>query len=62
MIPDGHGDLLARPLVGHLATLGPDGTPPVDPMWFTGDGTDQRFTVPRVTPPTGSTSWCGPAG
>jgi PPOX class probable F420-dependent enzyme len=45
VIPDSHADLLTRPLFGHLATLRPDGTPQVNPMWFTWDGTHLRFTT-----------------
>jgi PPOX class probable F420-dependent enzyme len=44
MIPDSHVDLLERPLFGHLATVRPDGTPQVNPMWFAWDGTHLRFT------------------
>jgi PPOX class probable F420-dependent enzyme len=44
MIPDEYADLLTRPLFGHLATLRPDGTPQVNPMWFSWDGTHLRFT------------------
>lgn len=32
-IPDSHRDLLERPLVVSLATLQPDGSPQVMPMW-----------------------------
>ena len=44
MIPDEYADLLDRPLFGHLATIRPDGTPQVNPMWFSWDGTHLRFT------------------
>jgi PPOX class probable F420-dependent enzyme len=44
MIPDSHVDLLERPLFGHLATVRPDGTPQVNPMWFEWDGERLRFT------------------
>jgi PPOX class probable F420-dependent enzyme len=44
MIPDEYADLLDRPLFGHLATVRPDGTPQVNPMWFSWDGTHLRFT------------------
>jgi PPOX class probable F420-dependent enzyme len=43
-IPDGYEDLLERPLYGHLATIRPDGTAQVNPMWFDWDGELLRFT------------------
>jgi hypothetical protein len=42
MIPDEYADLLTRPLFGHRATIRPDGTPQVNPMWFSWDGTHLR--------------------
>lgn len=44
MIPASHRDLLTRPLFAHLATIRPDGTPQVNPMWFAWDGSLARFT------------------
>lgn len=32
-IPDGYMDLLERPVVAVLATVNPDGTPQVSPVW-----------------------------
>lgn len=43
-IPESHTDLLERPLFGHLATIRPDGTAQVNPMWFEWDGTFLKFT------------------
>ena len=43
-IPDGYEDLLIRPLIGHLATVRPDGQPAVTPMWFGWDGEVLKFT------------------
>jgi PPOX class probable F420-dependent enzyme len=43
-IPGDHEDLLIRPLIGHLATVRPDGNPAVTPMWFAWDGELLRFT------------------
>jgi PPOX class probable F420-dependent enzyme len=43
-IPQGYESLLERPLYGHLATVRPDGTPQVNPMWFAWDGEVLRFT------------------
>lgn len=43
-IPDDLADLLRDPTFGHLATVRPDGTPQVEPMWFGYDGEHLRFT------------------
>ncbi len=47
-IPDSYRDLLERPLYGHLATVRPDGTAQVNPMWFAFDGENLRFTHTRT--------------
>ncbi len=44
VIPASHRDLLERPLFAHLATIRPDGTPQVNPMWFSWDGEYVLFT------------------
>ncbi|MCW2541440.1 MAG: Pyridoxamine 5-phosphate oxidase-related FMN-binding protein [Frankiales bacterium] len=43
-IPAGYEELLVRPLIGHLATVRPDGAPSVTPMWYAWDGELLRFT------------------
>lgn len=48
IIPDSYRDLLDRPLYGHLATVRPDGTAQVNPMWFAFDGENLRFTHTRT--------------
>ncbi|MET8873235.1 MULTISPECIES: PPOX class F420-dependent oxidoreductase [unclassified Nocardia] len=45
VIPESHADLLSRPLFAHLATLNPDGTPQVTPVWQVWDGGRLRFTT-----------------
>ncbi|MEU8320754.1 PPOX class F420-dependent oxidoreductase [Nonomuraea sp. NPDC048881] len=45
VIPESHLDLLTRPLYVHLATLMPDGTPQVTPVWTIWDGEFLRFTT-----------------
>ncbi|MCW2940174.1 MAG: class F420-dependent enzyme [Actinomycetia bacterium] len=45
MIPESHEDLLTRPLFTHLATIGPDGRPHVNPIWTIWDGEYLRFTT-----------------
>ncbi len=42
--PAGFEDLWSRPLIGHLATVRPDGAPAVTPMWFLWDGEWLCFT------------------
>jgi PPOX class probable F420-dependent enzyme len=37
-IPATHQDLLQKPAFAHLATLNPDGSPQVTPVWFDYDG------------------------
>ena len=43
-VPDNYRQLLGRPLNAHLATVRPDGTPQVNPMWFKWDGKFLYFT------------------
>lgn len=45
VIPESHLDLLERPVFCHLATIRPDGTPHVNPMWFLWDGEFLSFTT-----------------
>lgn len=44
IVPEEYRDLLERPIVCHLATVRPDGTPQVNPMWFVCEGDTVRFT------------------
>lgn len=37
-IPSSHQDLLQKPAFANLATLNPDGSPQVTPVWFEYDG------------------------
>jgi PPOX class probable F420-dependent enzyme len=39
-IPESHKDLLQKPAFASLATLNPDGSPQVTPVWFDYDGTN----------------------
>jgi PPOX class probable F420-dependent enzyme len=43
IIPDSHLDLLTSTTVANVATIGPDGAPQVNPVWFEWDGTNLRF-------------------
>jgi PPOX class probable F420-dependent enzyme len=47
MIPTTHESLLTRPLFVHLATIGPDGRPQVNPVWTIWDGELLRFTTTK---------------
>ncbi|MGN5237296.1 MULTISPECIES: pyridoxamine 5'-phosphate oxidase family protein [unclassified Rhodococcus (in: high G+C Gram-positive bacteria)] len=48
-VPPGYEDLLERPIIGVLGTVGPDGSPSLTPMRFTWDGAHLRVshTIPR---------------
>lgn len=43
-IPESHADLLNSKALAHVATIGPDGTPQNNPVWFDYDGTHLRFS------------------
>jgi len=42
--PASHAHLLEQPLIAHLGTVRPDGSPQVSEMWFDWDGQVARFT------------------
>lgn len=44
-IPDSHHDLVESPLIGALATVGPDGTPQVTAIWFVADGDTVKTSI-----------------
>jgi len=46
-IPDSHKDLLTKKAFANLATVNPDGTPQVTPVWFDTDGGDIRINTAR---------------
>ena len=41
-IPASHRDILDKPAIAHFATLMPDGSPQVTPVWFDVDGDHVR--------------------
>ena len=43
-IPASHADLLDSTALAHVATIGPDGTPQNNPVWFGWDGTHLLFS------------------
>ena len=44
---DGYRDILEKKAFAHLATLRPDGSPHVTPVWVDFDGTHVRFNTAR---------------
>ncbi|NJN15912.1 MAG: PPOX class F420-dependent oxidoreductase [Oscillochloris sp.] len=44
MISETHRDLLESTALAHVATVGPNGEPQVNPVWFGWDGTHLRFS------------------
>ncbi|MFB6280737.1 MAG: pyridoxamine 5'-phosphate oxidase family protein [Haloferacaceae archaeon] len=44
-VPDAYRDLFEKPTVAHVATLAPDGTPHVTPVWIDYDDGDDRLLV-----------------
>ena len=46
-IPASHADLLSKPAFAHLATLNPDGSPQVTPVWVDFDGTNVIVNTAR---------------
>ncbi len=43
-IPSSHADLLESDALAHVATIGPDGAPQNNPVWFGWDGTHVLFS------------------
>jgi PPOX class probable F420-dependent enzyme len=43
-IPASHADLLDSTALAHVATIGPDGAPQNNPVWFGWDGTHVLFS------------------
>lgn len=43
-IPESHSDLLESKTLAHVATIGPDGNPQNNPVWFGWDGTHVQFS------------------
>ena len=48
-VPDRYHDILESKALGHLATIGPDGRPQVNPVWFIWDGTHVLLSVKADT-------------
>ena len=48
-VPERYRDLLASRAVGHLATIGPDGRPQVNPVWFIADEAHVYLSITPAT-------------
>jgi PPOX class probable F420-dependent enzyme len=48
-VPERYLDILASTALGHLATIGPDGRPQVNPIWFLSDGRSVYLSVKPET-------------
>lgn len=48
-VPDRYRDILNSTALGHLATIGPDGRPQVNPVWFISDGEHVWLSVKPET-------------
>lgn len=47
-IPEGYEDLLETTALIHVATLGPDGEPQSNPVWFDWDGEHIKFSQTKT--------------
>ncbi len=48
VIPESYADLLDQPVLAHVATIGPDGEPQNNPVWFGWDGEHITFSQTTV--------------
>jgi PPOX class probable F420-dependent enzyme len=48
VIPDSHRDLLETTALADIATIGPDGAPQVNPVWFGWDGQLLSFSQTKT--------------
>jgi PPOX class probable F420-dependent enzyme len=48
-VPESYRDILESKALGHLATIGPDGRPQVNPVWFLSDGQHVLLSVKPET-------------
>lgn len=47
-IPEDYKDLLASTALAHVATIGPDGEPQSNPVWFDWDGEHVKFSQTKT--------------
>jgi PPOX class probable F420-dependent enzyme len=48
-VPERYRDILASTALGHLATIGADGRPQVNPVWFLADGQHVSLSIKPET-------------
>ena len=48
-VPERYQDILDSRALGHLATVGPDGRPQVNPVWFISDGRHVYLSIRSET-------------
>ena len=48
VIPESHADLLDQTALAHVATIGPDGEPQNNPVWFGWDGEHVLFSQTKT--------------
>ncbi|MFE3458276.1 PPOX class F420-dependent oxidoreductase [Nocardiopsis aegyptia] len=48
VVPEDRQDILTKPSYGHVATLGPQGEPQVNPVWIDWDGEFLRFSQTKT--------------
>jgi PPOX class probable F420-dependent enzyme len=48
VIPERFQDLLQNPIVAHVATIGPNGEPQNNPVWFDWDGEYVKFSQTKT--------------
>jgi PPOX class probable F420-dependent enzyme len=48
-VPESYRDILESKALGHLATIGPDGRPQVNPVWYLSDGQHVFLSVKPET-------------
>jgi PPOX class probable F420-dependent enzyme len=48
VIPEGYGDFLESAALAHIATLGLNGEPQNNPVWFDGDGEHLKFSQTKT--------------
>src|SRR5438309_85779 len=48
VIPESHKDILNSTALAHIATIGPNGEPQVNPVWFGWDGQNLLFSQTKT--------------
>ena len=48
VVPESHQELLEHPIIAHLATVRPDGSPQSNPVWFEWDGEHVKISQTRA--------------